>query len=99
MNNDFFKITPDDEPVTDGNSASVSDMGEDSDFKIGKPTTEPTPTVAEPIIDSSSDLDDTRLSDDFVIGQDFFIDSADADNIAEESAQSEVNKKRKKRKK
>ena len=96
MNNDFFKITPDDEPVTDGNSASVSDMGEDSDFKIGKPKTEPTPTVAEPVIDSSSNLDDTRLSDDFVIGQDFFIDSTAADDIAPEEP-APVKKKKKKK--
>lgn len=40
-------------------------------------------------------LDDTNLTDDFVIGKDFFIDSFEADKLAED----EVNPGRKKRKK
>lgn len=96
MNNDFFKITPDDEPLTGGNDTSVGDMGEDSDFKIGKPKDEPTPAATEPVIDSSSDLDDTRLSDDFVIGQDFFIDSTAADDITPEEPKPAKKKKKKK---
>lgn len=49
--------------------------------------------------EEKGDLDDSRLSDDFVIGQDFFIDSADADSIAEESEKTDDKKKQKKRKK
>lgn len=42
-------------------------------------------------------LDDSNLSDDFVIGQDFFIDSTDADNMLDEEVAKKDKRKRKKR--
>ncbi len=93
MNNDFFKIEDDDTPIP--LNADNSDSGEtfgDGDFKIGKQ--KPTDSI-----DNSSELDDSRLSDDFVIGQDFFIDSSEADEMASEESKSEQPKKKKKKKK
>lgn len=40
-------------------------------------------------------LDDSNLSDDFVIGQDFFIDSFEADTLAEEEPKTVVKKRKK----
>ncbi len=94
MNNDFFKIEDDNTPVPlNSGTDEGSKVFEDGDFKIGKSSNSPDK------IDNSSDLDDSRLSDDFVIGQDFFIDSAAADEMASEETKSGQPKKKKKKKK
>ncbi len=94
MNNDIFKIEDDNLPEPE--NKEKLDGGEaytEGDFKIGK-----TADTSADAVDNSSDLDDSRLSDDFVIGQDFFIDSSAADEIAVEEPQP-VKKKKKKKKK
>lgn len=93
MNNNFFKIEDDNTPEPLNATPSVDSEGFDGDFKIGKTA------GTSDTIDNSSDLDDSRLSDDFVIGQDFFIDSSEADEIASEESQSKTPKKKKKKKK
>ncbi len=77
---------------------------DDGDFKIGKTEEKPQNSdfpfaVADD--DTTGGLDDTNLSDDFVIGQDFFIDSADADKVASEESKhkGETRKKKKHKKK
>lgn len=95
MNNDIFKIEDDNTPEPQNNEAVENETFGDGDFKIGKSAkAEPADTI-----DNSSDLDDSRLSDDFVIGQDFFIDSSAADELAAEQPQQPKGKKKKKKKK
>lgn len=91
MSKDIFKIEDDNTPETSGNEVDASvELYDQGDFKIGK--------SSEIKIDNSSDLDDSRLSDDFVLGQDFFIDSTAADNIAVEEPKTNNKKKKKKKK-
>ncbi len=72
----FFKIS--DEPESeDGYTPDELSVG-DGDFKIGKQSA--STDKAE-----KGNLDDSLLSDDFVIGQDFFIDSSIADEMTGES--------------
>ncbi|MBO5746577.1 MAG: endolytic transglycosylase MltG [Clostridia bacterium] len=98
MSNDIFKIDKDSDDSKKGSFFDDSEFkfGDDGDFEIGK-TAEDKPST-----DASSDegtLDDSRLSDDFVIGQDFFIDSSDADDIASEEKKNNQKKKKRKKKK
>ena len=78
MKNDIFKIGEEaDFTKKDTYSADINDVG---DFKISKPSGVDALNINE------GGLDDTRLSDDFIIGQDFFIDSTVADDIETQHA-------------
>lgn len=98
MNNDIFKIG--DEPETPDNDTYSADklFDGEGDFKIGKTPKPDTTPDADLDSESSGNLDDSLLSDDFVIGQDFFIDSSEADRIEDEQPTPPKHKKRKKRK-
>ncbi len=76
MDNDFFKMSDDSEPL---NRPVNSEFKEDGDFVIGR-------SASNAVQQETGGLDDSLLSDDFVIGQDFFIDSSAADEIVEQSA-------------
>ncbi len=92
MNKDIFKIEDDNAPEPEKTEIEkAGETYEDGDFKIGRSAE----TVAADTIDNSSDLDDSRLSDDFVIGQDFFIDSSAADEIVAKEPQHSKKKKKK----
>ena len=78
MKNDIFKIGDDaDLPENNYNSNTYSFEDEESDFKIAGPHLKKDGGEAD------GNLDDSLLTDDFIIGQDFFIDSTAADSIAE----------------
>ncbi len=88
MKNDIFKIG-DEADLPENNTKFVNTVN-DGDFKIAKSSDEPK------VDNDGGNLDDSRLSDDFIIGQDFFIDST----IAEiEEAKPNASKKKKRRKK
>ena len=91
MKNDIFKIG--DEADFTKNDTYSTDMQEVGDFKIAKPFGADARNINE------GGLDDTRLSDDFIIGQDFFIDSTVADDIQKSQPKPNNSKKRRKHKK
>ncbi len=91
MKNDIFKIG--DEADFLKNNTYSNEIEDDGDFKISKSSKVSSYDNNEGI------LDDSRLSDDFIIGQDFFIDSTVADEIEEVKPKEPQKKKRKKRKK
>lgn len=99
MSKDIFKIEPSPENENRGELKFDSDtqfsMGDSGDFKIGKQ--QDTQTDKDEHVFQGGALDDSRLSDDFVIGQDFFIDSADADEIAPEEKKASPKKRKKKK--
>lgn len=91
MKNDIFKIGDEaDFTKKDTYSADMQDVG---DFKISKPSGVDALNINE------GGLDDTRLSDDFIIGQDFFIDSTVADDIEKSEPKPQRLKKKRKHKK
>ncbi len=91
MKNDIFKIGEEaDFTKKDTYSADINDV---SDFKISKPSGVDALNINE------GGLDDTRLSDDFIIGQDFFIDSTVADDIEKSEPKPQRLKKKRKHKK
>lgn len=91
MNNDIFRIS--DEPDnTENDTYSPQGLPDDNDFKIDKDAFFASTDTQE----SGEGLDDSRLSDDFVIGQDFFIDRSAADEIVPEEPVPVKKKKKKK---
>ena len=66
--------------------SDLNNLFNDEDFEIFKKATPTDDGKPVEETDSKGDLDDSLLSDDFIIGQDFFIDSAAADDIESESS-------------
>ncbi len=100
MDNNIFKFG--DEPETPDNNtySSGESLYGEGDFKISKSSDSAAVPVDNSNPEPEGDLDDSLLSDDFVIGQDFFIDSTEADRIEEQPTEQKVHKpKHKKRKK
>ncbi len=85
---DTIKISED---VFDSATIVIPNVDEDSDATVD--------LSKFAVADDEGNLDDSRLSEDFVIGQDFFIDSTEADSITQEENESKPEDKKKKRKK
>lgn len=77
---------------TMGNDQFLNNVDNDNDNEIVNISSS---SVSKEEIDQGK-LDDSNLTDDFVIGQDFFIDSSEADSIAEDVGQGKQKKKGKK---
>ena len=103
MKKDFFNF--DNESSKPENEGSdLNNLFNDEDFEIFKKATPTDDGKPVEETDSKGDLDDSLLSDDFIIGQDFFIDSAAADDIESESSKNgnsekQVGEKKHKKKK
>ncbi len=92
MKKDFFDFE-NDSSKPENKKVDLNSLLNDEDFEIFKnitPEVDENPVAEE---EAKGNLDDSLLSDDFIIGQDFFIDSTVADGIETESAEDNSNKK------
>lgn len=79
------------------NNQSLDEMLDNLTVDFDNITNRKQPSDTAPATEAEGELDDSNLSEDFVIGKDFFIDSSEADNI-EFDEKSRLKKKKAKKK-